>query len=110
MKIGIMAEDIVKQIFQYEKMNIPIDDSQVNLINILRNKGLLPKNIDKILYAIRKARNEAVHQNIRLLTKSKQLSGLVHTLCGWFVSVYGNFDFTAENLLNRKTKKILINY
>lgn len=102
LKTGLIAEIIVRRIFQYEKMEIPSDDSQVNLINVLRREDLLPENIDKILYLVRKARNEAAHQNVQSLDKAKSILRQTFSLCGWFMSVYGDFNYKPQEYIEPK--------
>lgn len=60
-KIGMLAEQIVQGIFSYEKIELPEDTRQSNLIRVLKYRSIIPENIDNILYSIRRARNDAVH-------------------------------------------------
>ena len=95
-KIGILSEKILQKIFDYEKLPIPEDDSQLNMIKILRREGLLPANIDSILYTIRKTRNRAVHDNLNSFQDAKTLLSLSYKLAVWFMEVYGDWNYKAD--------------
>lgn len=101
-KMGVLAENLTKRIFQYERMDLPEDDSQANLINILRNEDLLPETIDKILYSIRKGRNEAAHHNLQSTEKAKELLKQTYYLCNWFMKVYGDYSHTTKPYVEPK--------
>jgi len=94
-KIGMIAEKIVSYIFSYEQMEKPAENTQVNLINVLKREGLIPETIDNILYTIRRARNEAVHNNQGNLEQAKTIMKLGFNLCCWFMELYGDWQFEA---------------
>lgn len=60
-KIGMLAEQIVQGIFDYEKIELPEDTRQSNLIRVLKYRDIIPENIDNILYSIRKARETLIN-------------------------------------------------
>ena len=67
-KLGMLGERIVEEIFVYDHLPFPqYDDSQSERVRILKREGILPENIDNILYALRKARNDAVHNLLLVL-------------------------------------------
>lgn len=94
-KIGMMAEQIVQGMFAYEKIEMPEDTRQSNLIRVLKYRGIIPENIDNILYSIRKARNDAVHTGIASTDKAKVLLEMLYNLCTWYMEVYGDWSFEA---------------
>lgn len=65
------------------------DNTHANCIKLLKKEGLLPKDIDDILDALRKARNMAVRANYDSFEDSKTLLRMVHSLAVWFEQTYG---------------------
>ena len=64
-KLGMLAEQIVSYIVDVNGIVMPEDsNTQADKIRQLKAKSLLPRDIDDILYGLRKARNEAVHANL----------------------------------------------
>ena len=60
-KLGLLSERLVSEILAYEKITPGEESTHAERIQIARREGLLPQNIDDILYALRKGRNDAVH-------------------------------------------------
>ena len=92
-KVGMIAEKIVSYIFSYEQLTKPLEATQSNLITILKREGLIPETIDNILYTIRRARNEAVHNNKGNTEQAKTILKLGFNLCCWFMELYGDWQF-----------------
>ena len=56
---------MVNLILQLDKISAPqTDNTNANRIKVLRKEGMLPNQIDDILYALRMNRNKAVHANL----------------------------------------------
>ncbi|MCL2321524.1 MAG: type I restriction-modification system endonuclease [Oscillospiraceae bacterium] len=109
-KLGVLGEEIVNEMFKYDSLVEPLgDNSQANKIRILKNEGLLPQEIDDILYVIRKARNKAAHQKYDSVDECKALLELTHKLCTWFMQVYGDWKYspTGFKLPEDKKKDVL---
>ena len=94
-KIGLLAEKIVSYIFMYEGLPLPAEQTQSNMINVLRREGLIPETIDNILYTIRKARNDAVHNGDRNTNDAKTIVKLGFNLSCWFMELYGDWQFDS---------------
>ena len=92
-KIGLLAEKIVSYVFMYEKLPLPAEQTQSNMVNVLRREGLIPDTIDNILYTIRKARNDAVHNGNRTTSDAKIIVKLGFNLSCWFMELYGDWQF-----------------
>ncbi len=89
-KLGLLAEQIVSYICDINGIVVSEEkDNQSVRIQSLKNKGLLPKDIDDILYALRINRNRAVHSNLDSFDKAALMIELSHKLCIWFQQVYG---------------------
>ncbi len=91
-KIGLLAERLVQIILSYEELECPEESTHLDRIRILRKEGLLPQNVDDILFAIRKARNNAVHFGGSEQSTATVLLRMCHSLCSWFTEVYGSPD------------------
>ena len=64
-KLGMLAEHIVSYIVDVNDIAMSEEaNTQADKIRQLKAKALLPRDIDDILYGLRKARNEAVHANL----------------------------------------------
>lgn len=93
-KLGLFAEKIVNLMFELDGLEAPkIDNTHLNRIKILKNEGLIPKDIDDILYILRTSRNKAVHEGYESLEKAKILLEMTFKLSVWFMQTYGNWKF-----------------
>lgn len=99
LKIGLLAETIVRSILAYESIDLPEDTRQSNLIRILKNNDIIPDKIDHILYAIRKERNDAAHNGGGTVDKAKLLLEMAYNLCVWYMEVYGDWKFSPASFV-----------
>jgi len=62
--LGVLAETVVNYMFELDDISPPgeSDNTLSNRIRILKHEGMLPCEIDDILYALRTKRNIAVHE------------------------------------------------
>ena len=95
-KVGIMSENILSKIFEYEKIAKPEVSTALNLTKILKEEGLLPKNVEDCLYIIRKSRNSAVHSNLDSLDEAKKQLRTIFYLLNWFMVVYGDWQYKPK--------------
>ena len=93
MKLGMVAENVVKRIFAFDRLTPPADNSAATRINALRNLGLIDQSLCDILHDLRKARNRAIHENWSSVSKGKLLLQMGHSLCQWFMQVYGDSTY-----------------
>ena len=99
-KLGVMAETIVKYMFEMDKIEPPkYDDTLANRIKILKSEGMLPYDIDNLLYALRSKRNVAVHEGHDSVEDAKTLLEMAHTLSGWFMQTYGDYNFQVQDFV-----------
>ena len=98
-KLGMLGERFVLELLAYERINPAEETTHAERIRIAKRAGLLPQNIDDILYALRKGRNDAVHGGLDSLDRAKTLLRMAHRLCCWFMEVYGDWSFHAEEYL-----------
>jgi len=93
-KLGLFAESIVRLIFTLDNLDEPlVDNTHANRIKILKNEGLLPKDIDDILYALRMARNKAAHDGYESIEQATVLIEFAYKLGVWFMQTYGNWNY-----------------
>ncbi|MDR0464315.1 MAG: DUF4145 domain-containing protein [Treponema sp.] len=97
-KMGSFAETIVN--YMYELNGLPQllheENSFANKIKKLRYEGILNREMDDILYALRKKRNLAVHEEYDSSEDCKTLLQMMHTLSIWFMQIYGNHSYKSE--------------
>lgn len=81
-KLGMLAEHIVSYIVDVNGIVMPEDaNTQADKIRQLKAKALLPRDIDDILYGLRKSRNEAVHANLDSFERACLMLELAYKLC-----------------------------
>ncbi len=93
-KLGQFGETLVKQMFVLDGITAPdFDNTHANRIRVLKREGLVPKDIDDILYALRIARNKAVHDSYDSFEECKTLLQMTFHLAVWFMQTYGDWAF-----------------
>ena len=93
-KLGLFAESIVRLIFTLDNLHEPlVDNTHANRIKILKNEDLLPKDIDDILYALRRARNKAAHDGYESTEQASILIEFAYKLGVWFMQTYGEWNY-----------------
>lgn len=106
-KMGLLAEHIVKYMLAYDGIEEPErDNTHANRINLLRKNDLLPSEIDNILYVLRKSRNDAAHNGLESVDKAKDNLELCYDLASWFMQTYG--DYSYEPILYVEPKNVSI--
>ncbi|OAB27010.1 type I restriction-modification system endonuclease [Paenibacillus macquariensis subsp. defensor] len=99
-KLGLLGETIVNLMMQLDSIDSPsYDNTHANRIKLLKSQGLVPREIDDILYSLRTARNKAVHANYDSLEQCKVLMGMAHELSIWFMQTYGDWQYKPERFL-----------
>lgn len=94
-KMGAMAETIVNYMFELDRLKLPAENNHANRIKILKQEGMLPKEISSILYSLRIKRNEAVHEGYDSFEDCKTLLEMSYTLCVWFMQTYGDYSYKS---------------
>ncbi len=97
-KLGMFGETVVNLMLRLDDIAPPeIDNTHANRIRLLKREGLIPHEIDDILYSLRVTRNDAIHQNYEDLEKCKILLQMTHTLGVWFMQTYGDLDDSPKS-------------
>lgn len=95
-KLGMFAERLVQEIFSFEHLSEPeYDNSHAARIKILKREGLIDRGgkIDDILFALRKKRNDAVHNYEDSIDDAKAMLEMAYHLAEWFMQVYGDWGY-----------------
>ncbi|MDO4628825.1 MAG: DUF3320 domain-containing protein [Planctomycetia bacterium] len=95
-KAGYLAERMVELIMERENLHYDDDMTHAERIRVLKRHGVIPSNIDNILFALRRARNEAVHNGFDSEKNAKTLLQVAFHLCVWFMKVYGDSTFRQK--------------
>ncbi|APF28442.1 hypothetical protein NPD7_949 [Clostridium sporogenes] len=99
-KLGQFAETIVHIMFKLDDLKEPgKENTNDNRIKILKKEGLIPKDIDDILFALRKTRNIAVHDLYESIERSKILVEFAYKLGVWFMQTYGDWNYEPEKFV-----------
>ncbi len=114
-KLGLFGETIVNIMLKLDNIDPPsYDNTHANRIKLLKQNGLLPKDIDDILYSIRMTRNKAIHANYDSFEDCKILLEMAYNLGVWFFRTYGDWGYTPkgfvlpENTTNRFNYEALL--
>lgn len=99
MKLGMIGETIVNLIFTYDKIPLPHDNKAATRIGVLLHEGLIDRDLCDILHALRKIRNKAVHENYSSINDGKVLLQMAHSLCEWFMQIYGEGDYQHHDFV-----------
>lgn len=106
-KLGMFGERLILEIYAFERIPEPtVDNTHSNRIRLLKREGLIPKKIDDILYALRKTRNDAVHTGADSVDDAKTLLQMTYNLSVWFMEVYGDWGYIADDFVMPEEKVI----
>lgn len=98
MKLGLFGETVVNLMFALDDISeLQNDNTHANRIKVLKSEGLIPKDIDDILYALRMSRNKAVHSGYESTEQAKVLIEFAYKLGVWFVQTYDEWSFEPES-------------
>ncbi|GAK50512.1 type III restriction protein res subunit [Candidatus Moduliflexus flocculans] len=99
-KLRLFSENITIHLFDYLNLPLPADNTQFERLKILRNRGVLPPEVDMIFHKLRKFGNDAIHAGFDSFDEAKICLSFAHKLARWFAVVYDNqpeaaqFEFT----------------
>ena len=110
-KLGIFSEIIVNYMLELDDITPPaVDNTLSNRIKFLKREGMLPQEIDSILYVLRKKRNDAVHTGYDSFEDGKTLLQMAHRLSVWFIQTYGNDRYEPTEFVLPDDIRDQINY
>ena len=68
LKLGLIGEIIVNHMIALDGIQPPVTNTHADRIKLLKCEGMLPTDIDNILYELRTNRNRAAHDGYDSLT------------------------------------------
>lgn len=107
LKMGMLAEHIVEYMLAYDGIAEPdYNNTHDRRIKLLKKNGLLPTEIDNILFVIRKTRNVAAHAGMESLEQAKKNLVLTYDLACWFMQTYGDFAYEPKEFAEPKDRMV----
>ncbi|WP_018307129.1 type I restriction-modification system endonuclease [Desulfitobacterium hafniense] len=111
MKLGMMGEAMVHQMLRLDRIPEPsYDNTHAKRIKFLKKEGLLPKEIEDILHALRMARNKAVHVNYGAFEDGKTLLQMAYSLAVWFEQTYGDWSYLPDEFVMPEDNSSRLDY
>lgn len=99
-KLGQMEETVVNLIFDYERIPKSTWDSSAALrINELRDEGWITPDLAEALHVLRKARNDAAHEDKGSPEKAGKLLPVAHSVAEWFMETYGDWQYAHHDFV-----------
>jgi type I restriction enzyme R subunit len=99
-KLGLFGETVVNIMLKLDNISPPsFDNTHANRIKLLKLNGLLPKDVDDILYSLRTTRNKAVHLNYESFDDCKILLEMAYNLGAWFMQTYGDWEYNPKDFV-----------
>ncbi len=92
-KLGMMGENMIKLMFDYDGIALPAEDKAVTRINKLRREELLDDDMASLFHALRKVRNLAGHEGYESVADAKNYLGITYSLSEWFMQTYGDYNY-----------------
>ncbi len=95
-KAGLFAEKLVNMMFDLDGILPPEhENTHANRIKVLKGEGLLPQEIEDILFILRIHRNKAVHDGYESTQQARILVEAAFKLGAWFMETYGDYQFVT---------------
>lgn len=92
-KLRMFAEVMTKYLFAYEKLNEPVEGTQIARLNVLGNAGIIPDIILPPFHSLRRVGNKATHEAFGNFDSARTHLHLAHRLAVWFRETYGTGEF-----------------
>ncbi len=96
MKLGMLAETIVNQMFWQDDIPLPMENNAANRIRVLAREGLLPRDLVDALHLLRKRRNDATHEALDDTATAKALLPVAYRVASWFYETYGDWHYVSR--------------
>jgi type I restriction enzyme R subunit len=100
MKLRLFGETLTKFILAFENIREVYGTTQVDRINTLRREGLVEPELFEIFEMLRRKGNQAMHEaEFGKIEEAKAVLHLAFRLSIWFMEVYGDWDFKAQEYI-----------
>lgn len=99
-KMRSLAEKITEAVLKMEGLEAYMSDRQIDRLDVLNRRGLLPSEIQTLLHAIRRIGNKAAHEgNYGTSDVAIKVIHLGFHLACWFMEVYVSFAFEKPSFV-----------
>ena len=110
-KAGLFAEKLVNIMFDLDGIGLPIgENTHAIRIKTLKNEGLLPREIEELLFILRINRNKAVHDGYESIEQARTLVEAAFKLGAWFMEAYGDYTFKTPYFIMPEDNRYSIDY
>lgn len=110
-KVGLFAEKLVNIMFELDDLTpLENENTHANRIKYLKNEGMLPQEIEELLFILRIHRNKAVHDGYESVNKAGMLVEAAFKLGAWFMETYGDYQFVTPPFIMPQEKIHSIDY
>ncbi len=110
-KSGLFVELMVREILRIENISEPeTENSNYTRIKLLKNNGLLPYDVNQWITQVRLSRNNSTHENRASSQEALLVLGFAYHIAVWFMQVYGNGAFKAQDFVKPEPPKRVPDY
>jgi superfamily I DNA and RNA helicase len=95
-KLRMFTEQIVDYIYAYDNLEEPEENSFFNKLKLLEREELIQGEIEDVFHTLRIEGNKGVHESLDSTETAKTLLSLSHKLAVWFMQLYGDWNYEAE--------------
>lgn len=98
-KLRMFSEVLAKYLLAYEKIEEPVDGSQISRINMLGNSGIIPDRLLPLFHSLRKVGNKATHEVFGTIESAQTHLQFAFRLATWFRQAYSKGAFTSQDFV-----------
>lgn len=110
-KSGLFAEKLVSIMFELDGVIPPeYENTHANRIKVLKSEGMLPQEIEELLFILRIHRNKAVHDGYESIEQAKSLVESAFKLGAWFMETYVDYQFITPYFIMPEDKPRNVDY
>lgn len=95
-KLRILTEKLTHILIDFEHLEEPSSNKQIDRLNILFNNSNTPSEIISILHTIRKSGNKASHEGTGTKAEARYMLRQAFYVTKWFIEVYENEDVVLD--------------
>ncbi|MCE4958008.1 type I restriction-modification system endonuclease [Macrococcoides caseolyticum] len=98
-QMRIFSEKITEAIFEFEDLDRNKYSKQIDRINFLERKDIIPSDIVEVLHTIRRTGNKAAHEMIGTKNEAEYILNRSLQLANWFIEMYISFSFVPSEFI-----------
>ena len=104
-KLRVYGEKLVDQVFAQHQLPTPTENTQHNRLGELKRQGLLPRQVQDILYLLKSKGNAAAHDNVGSLGDASLLLESAFHLGKWLLNTYATGVVQAPETFSLPTPR-----